>query len=198
MTDDESATPLTLFDVHDVHARVLGPMLIEASTRWGEPAQAQEALLALHTRAVAGAPIAESEWVAALEPALRQIYRHAYPYARAYAAAAADARSYAAAHGYTAAAAGQFGASYAEMNTDANARVHAAANAAANAAVTAAAFASGDLDAYAATFPSARLRAAVLACAGDDPARLTSMANQLRTALPRGFPLWLSPSADHR
>lgn len=198
MTTDESAGPIDLFEVHDVHARVLGPMLIEASARWGESAQAQQALQALHTRAAAGEPIAETEWAAALEPALRQIYRHAYPYARAYAAAAADASSYAAAHGYAAAEASQFGDTYAEMNTDANARVHADANAVANAAATAVAFATGDPHAYAATYPAARLRAAVLACAGDDAARAKSIRAQVATALPGGLPPALTPSADHR
>lgn len=184
MTTDESSGPITLFEVHDLYAITLGPMLIEACARWGEPVQAQEALQTLHTRAGAGEPITESDWAAALEPALRQIYRHAYPYAQAYAAAAADASSYAAAHGYAAAEARQFGDTYAEMNTAANARVHAEANAAANAAATAAAFATGDPHAYAATYPSARLRAAVLACAGGDPARLRSIWNQVGAELP--------------
>ncbi|MFB8281286.1 hypothetical protein [Nocardia colli] len=197
MTIDESAGPITLFEVHDLYARTLGPMLIEACARWGEPAQAQEALQALHTRAAAGDRIAATDWAAALEPALRQIYRHAYPYAQAYAAAATDASSYAAAHGYTAAEARQFGDTYADMNTAANARVHAEANAAANAAATAAAFATGDPHAYAATYPSARLRAAVLACAGGDAARSQSIWNQLGTELPAVLAQSLTPSADH-
>lgn len=128
----------TLSVVHDWHSHSLGPMLIEASARWAESAQAQEALRTLHTRASAGEPIAETEWAGALEPALRQIYRHAYPYAQAYTAASADASSYATAHGYAEAEATRFGDSYAEMHTDANARVYAEANAAANAMATAA------------------------------------------------------------
>ncbi|MEV6561616.1 hypothetical protein AB0M22_38265 [Nocardia sp. NPDC051756] len=190
MTTGESIRTITLFEVHKLYAETLGPLLIEACARWGEPAQAQEALRALHTRAASGAPIAETDWAAALEPALRQIYRHAYPYAQAYAAASADASAYASAHGYSATEARQFGDSYAEMNTDANARVHAEANAVANAAATAAAFATGDLHAYAATYPSARLRAAVLACAGGDAARLQSIWDRLGTEP-------LTPSTDH-
>ncbi|WP_405164617.1 hypothetical protein OG203_05750 [Nocardia sp. NBC_01499] len=173
----------TLSVVHDWHSHSLGPMLIEASARWAESAQAQEALRTLHTRASAGEPIAETEWAGALEPALRQIYRHAYPYAQAYTAASADASSYATAHGYAEAEATRFGDSYAEMHTDANARVYAEANAAANAMATAAAFAAGDVHAYAATYPFARIRAIVLACAGDDAARLSTMWNRVGAGL---------------
>lgn len=190
--------PLTA--VHDWYAHSLGPLFIEASMRWARPPRAQEAVRALHLRAAAGVPIAETTWARALEPALRQIYRQAYPYARAYGAAAADATAYATAHGYTTTEASRFGDSYAEMNTEANARVHAEANAAANAAALASAFASGDASAYAATYPVARVRAGVLACAGYDAARLPLIWRRVGAGLCESLARAgvNSPSADHR
>ncbi|MBF6129640.1 SpcZ [Nocardia brasiliensis] len=190
----------TLAVVHDWYAHSIGPQLVAASARWTGSPQAQVALRALHVRAVAGERIAETEWAAALEPALRQVYRQAYPYAHAYAAAAADANSYAVAHGYAAAEARSFGDSYAEMNTEANARVHAEANAAANAAATAAAFAADDVHAYDATYPLARIRAGVLACAGDDPAGQRAIWHRLAAGLADSLARagLSSPSADRR
>jgi hypothetical protein len=157
--------------VHDWHSRCVGPLVAEASARRGGEPGRHRAVRSLHERASAGQRVTEVEWCAALEPALTEVYRYAYPYTAAFDTAAAAAGSYALAHGHDEAGAEKYGSSYAELNTTANARVHAAANARANAAALAASFAAADPAAYAQTYPFAHVRACVLAYAGDDGSR---------------------------
>ncbi|MEU3573821.1 SpcZ [Kitasatospora sp. NPDC036755] len=147
--------------VHDWYCSAVGPLLAEASARLGGSTAPHRAVLALHERAVDGGPVDEGTWRAALEPGLRELYRHVYPSAEAHAAAAAAAGAYALANGYDEAEAARFGETYAELNTTANVRSHTDANALANAAAMAAAYAAADPAAYAATWPAARVRAVV-------------------------------------
>jgi hypothetical protein len=105
----------------------------------------------------------EAVWRETLEPALRDVYRRAYPYAEAYATASAAAGGFALSRGYGQTEATEYGETYAAMNTDANVKAHAEANAAANAAALAAAFASDDVVAFEGTYPGAFVRACVLA-----------------------------------
>ncbi|NQE92225.1 SpcZ [Nocardia terpenica] len=168
--------------VHDWYTRALGPMLIEASaTRGGS--SAQEAVQAMHIRALAGEALTEDAWYTALEPALREIFEHAYPYTRAYTTAATAASAYAASHGYPDDEARRYGDSYAELNTTANARVHATANAKAHARALARAFSAGSTTAYTETYPSARLRAAVRSATADDPTRAPAIWSHLAETL---------------
>ncbi len=166
LTRLEGKVPFTV--VHEWHFGTIGPLLTEVSARRGGSAASHQAVRSLHARALAGEQIAESDWSAALEPALREVYRYAYAYARAYASASSAARSYALAQGYGEAEATEYGESYAGLSTDANLRAHADANALANAAAAAAAFAAADTDAYAATCPFAQVRACVRAYADQD------------------------------
>ncbi|MFJ9445659.1 SpcZ [Kitasatospora sp. NPDC101235] len=152
--------------VHDWYCSAVGPILTEASARRGGSDAPHEAALALRARALSGGRIDEGTWRTALEPEMRELFRHAYPYAEAYATAAAAAGSYALANGYGEAEAAQYGETYAELNTAANVRSHADANALANSASVAAAYAAADPAAYAETYPSARVRAVVRVHAG--------------------------------
>lgn len=172
--------------VHDWYTRALGPMLIEASaTRDGS--SAQEAVQATHIRALAGETLTENAWYIALEPALREIFEHAYPYTRAYTTAATAASAYAASHGYPDDEARRYGDSYAKLNTTANARVHATANAKAHARALARAFSTGNTTAYTETYPSARLRAAVRSltatATATDPTRAPAIWSHLAETL---------------
>lgn len=147
--------------VHDWHCSAVGPVLAEASVRHGRSDAPHRAVLALHADALRGGRVDGTTWRAALEPALRELFQHAYPYAEAYAASAAAAGSFALANGYEPAEAARYGETYAELNTTANVRAHADANALANSAALAAAYAAADPDAYAGTCPFARVRAVV-------------------------------------
>ncbi|WP_370949425.1 hypothetical protein AB5J62_18295 [Amycolatopsis sp. cg5] len=153
--------------VHDWHATTIGPLLSETLPETG----AHEAMRALHARASAGEKIAEDVWRDALEPALRDLYRNAYPTEEVFAKASEAAGAFALSRGYSEVDARNYGESYAEMNTEANVRVHADANALANAAACANAFARASHEAYAATFPFAYVQACVLVSA-DARARL--------------------------
>ncbi|SDZ27455.1 hypothetical protein SAMN05421504_111236 [Amycolatopsis xylanica] len=144
--------------VHDWHATTIGPLLIETLPDAG----AHEAVRALHARALAGEQITEDVWRDALEPALRDLYRNAYPTKEVFAKASEAAGAFALARGYSEVDARNYGESYAEMNTEANVRVHADANALANAAACARAFAQASHEEYAATYPFAYVRACVL------------------------------------
>lgn len=168
--------------VHDWYARALGPMLIEASAARGG-SSAQEAVQDMHIRALAGEAHAEDAWCTALEPALREIFEHAYPYTRAYTTAANAASAYAASHGYPDDEARRYGDSYAELNTTANARVHATANAKAHARALARAFSTGNTTAYTETYPAARLRAAVRSLTATDPTRVPAIWSHLGETL---------------
>lgn len=154
--------------VHDWHASTVVPLLMEAATRRGEGTGLLAAAGQLHTRALAGERIEAAEWTATLEPALRELYRAAYPYTEAHATASANAHAYAMANDYGAAEATRFAAGYAELNTTANARSCAVANALANARAVALAYADADGRAYAATYPYARVNACAFALAGPD------------------------------
>jgi hypothetical protein len=143
----------------------------------------QEDLARLHRGA--GARITEEEWLAALVPALTDLYRRAYPYAQAYETASSAASGFAVKHGYGEAEAAEYGESYAAMNTDANLRVHAEANARAVASLAAKAFAANDVDAYALTWPGAMVRACVVVAGPEARDRL---ADGLRDSVNRLSP----------
>ncbi|MEU7256753.1 SpcZ [Streptomyces rimosus] len=149
--------------VHDWHLRTALPMLVAASARRGGTGAELETVRALHERAAAGDPGTESEWAAALEPALREVYRLAYAYADAFATATANARAYAAANDYGEEKTEEFAAYYAKLNTGANARSFADAHALANSRAVAAAYANGDARAYAEAYPGAYVHAYALA-----------------------------------
>ncbi|MFJ4920285.1 SpcZ [Streptomyces sp. NPDC088725] len=149
--------------VHDWHAGTVMPLLAEANERHGEGAGAQQAVQRLHARAATGERVAEDEWRAALGPALREVYRHAYAYEDAFATASANARAYATANGYDEDKAVAFGETYATLNTTANATSYADANALANTAATASAYAAADARAYAEAYPFASVHAYALA-----------------------------------
>ncbi|MFV2116104.1 hypothetical protein ACFHW0_27720 [Micromonospora sp. LOL_025] len=142
--------------VHDWHARVL------ASTHGGD---AGRAVGDLHRRALAGDRVGADEWRGALRPALRALYRAAYPYAEARAVAYANAEVYATANGYGPDEVVEFAAHYADLSTGANAEAFADANALANADALAGALARADASAYAGTYPAALVRAYALAAA---------------------------------
>lgn len=121
------------------------------------------ALGELHRRALAGEQVEAVRWSDALRPALRELYRAAYPYAEARAVAYANAHAYATANGYTADEVVEYAGYYAELSTGANVVAAADANAIANADAIGAALASADGQAYARTYPAALLRAHVSA-----------------------------------
>ncbi|MBC2876591.1 SpcZ [Streptomyces sp. TYQ1024] len=150
--------PLTV--VHDWHARTVVPLLA------GPGATPYEAVRALHLRAAEGEPVAEDAWAAALESALRDVHRRAYPYADAFATAASNALAWARTNDYGEAEAREFADGYAELNTGANVTSYADANALVHARALAAAYAAADPAAYAACYPFAAVNAYALALAG--------------------------------
>ncbi|MFI0737255.1 SpcZ [Streptomyces sp. NPDC021100] len=153
--------------VHDWHAHTVLPPLAEPE---GADSAAYEAVRALHLRAAAGEPVAEDVWAAALEPALRDVHRRAYPYADAFATAASNALAWARTNDYGEAEAREFADGYAELNTGANVTSYADANALVHARALAAAYAAADPAAYAACYPFAAVNAYALALAGQDTA----------------------------
>ncbi|MCX4903726.1 SpcZ [Streptomyces sp. NBC_00878] len=159
--------PLTV--THAWHARTVLPLLAETATRLGQDTAPYEALAAVHHDALTDRTPSASSWTAALEPALRRIYRAAFAYAEAYTTAHDNARAYALANGFTPADADTYGRDYADQTTEPNARAFATANTTANARATATAYATSDPDAYARTFPGARTRAYVRAAAATLP-----------------------------
>ncbi|MEU6073737.1 hypothetical protein [Micromonospora sp. NPDC047074] len=142
--------------VYDWPARVL------ASTPGGDAGRVVGDLL---RRALAGDRAGADEWRGALRPALRELYRAAYPYADARAVAYANAHAYATANGYGPDDVVEFAGHYADLSTGANAEAFADANAIANADALAGALAAADERAYAETFPAALARAYALAAA---------------------------------
>ncbi|RZU53337.1 amino acid adenylation domain-containing protein [Krasilnikovia cinnamomea] len=105
------------------------------------------------------------QWQAALEPVLRAVYHKAYGYADAWAVAHASGVSYASDNDFTEAETVEFARTYAALSTDANLAAFTAANTTANARLLADAYATGDPDALAATYPQA-LRNAYAAALG--------------------------------
>ncbi|MEV5281678.1 SpcZ [Streptomyces sp. NPDC051993] len=156
--------------VHDWHVRTVAPLLTQASVRCGADGEDQEGVRRLHSRALAGERVTETEWAGALVPALTEVYRRAYPYADAHAAASAGAHAYAMDNDYGEERAAEFASFYAELNTDANARSFADANALANARALAVAFADADEHALADAYPFAYVHACALAVARADGA----------------------------
>ncbi|MFE9404161.1 SpcZ [Streptomyces sp. NPDC006530] len=156
--------------VHDWHVSTVVPLLAQASVRCGADGEDQEGVRRLHSRALAGERVTETEWAEALGPALGEVYRRAYPYADAHAAASAGAHAYAMDNDYGEERAAEFASVYAELNSDANARSFADANALVNARALAAAFAAADEHALADAYPFAYVRACALAVAGADGA----------------------------
>jgi hypothetical protein len=145
--------------VHDWQASAVVPLMLQAcdpascQQDTGEPAAAD--LQQLHERAAAGERFDQAQWRAALEPALRELYRHAYSSAEAYATARASASAYASANNFSERGAIEFADAYAKLSTDSNRKSYAESNAIANAVVLSTAYASGDEQAYAETYPSA-------------------------------------------
>ncbi|MFD7662714.1 SpcZ [Streptomyces sp. NPDC059788] len=156
--------------VHDWQVRTVLPMLVAASARRGGTGAEWSAVRSLHERASAGERITESEWAAALEPALKEIYRLAYAYADAFATAAANARAYATANDYGEEKTAEFAEYYAKLNTGANARSFAEAHALANSRAVAAAYAEEDARAFAEAYPGAYVHACALAEANRETA----------------------------
>ncbi|MEV0279655.1 SpcZ [Streptomyces sp. NPDC050610] len=160
--------PVPFAVVHDWHASTVAPLLAETAARRGDDAGAQEAVRALHVRALAGERVGAEAWEAALGAALAEVYQHAYAYDEAFATASADAHAYAMANDYGEQKAAEFADSYGKLSAGANARSYAAANALANARAAAAAYATADARAYAETYPFAYVRAYILALADGD------------------------------
>ncbi|MDX3854766.1 SpcZ [Streptomyces sp. AK02-01A] len=169
--------------VHDWHARVVVPMLAEASARDGADTGPQRAVRLLHAKALAGERIEEARWTAALGPVVRDAYRLAYAYADAFATAYAGAHAYATANGFDESAAVEYADTYATMNTGANVESYADANALANAKAMARAYASGDARAYAGTYPFAQVR--VCAHAHADQRQAAGRSERRRAAYER-------------
>jgi hypothetical protein len=137
--------------VHDWHAGTVAPLLAELCPP-------MRPVGALHSRALAGQSVGEAEWAAALEPALRELYRGAYDYPAAYAVNYANAEVYGTANGFGEQGTREYASYYAELATGANLRAYAEANAIANARLSAAAFATADPASYAEAFPYAAAR----------------------------------------
>lgn len=151
--------PLTI--VHDWHASSVVPLL-------GPSCNGLAEVGALHALALAGYPVASQRWAATLEPALREVYRQAYPYDDAYRVNYDSAHAYGTAHGFGEQGTMEYATYYAELATGANLAAHADANAIACARACAAAFASADPVAYAQTYPYAATRGYALALAASE------------------------------
>ena len=149
--------------VHDWHAETVAPLLDEVC-------EGQAAVGALHARALAGSPVAQPQWTAALEPALRDVYRRAYAYDDAYRVNYDSAHVYGTANGFGEEGTREYATYYAELATGANLRAYADANAIANARACATAFAAADPVRYAESYPYAAARAYALALANADGA----------------------------
>jgi hypothetical protein len=174
---------------HDWQARTVVPLMAQAcQPDGGELAGAAE-LVRMHASAAQGKRFGEAQWRAALEPALHELYRHAYGYAEAYATAHASASAYAKANNFSPDGAVSFADSYAAMSTGSNRDSFAASNAVANASVLAAAYASDDPQEYAEACPFALARACAQAWAnvtdGAEPAAGGQPADRLRLAYAR-------------
>ncbi|MGW0874220.1 SpcZ [Streptomyces sp. NPDC002740] len=169
--------------LHVWHAGAVADLIAEAVARHGGDAAPHDAVRALHARAATGEPVDEDTWAAALEPALREIYRLAYPRAQVHERAASAAATFARSRGWTEDEACRYGETYASMNTEVSDRVHAEANAIANAAAYAHAFADADPQAYAAAWPYALVRAWVVARAGTDGPEAEAARKRLRDGL---------------
>lgn len=156
--------------VHLWHAGAVADLLAEAVTRRGGDPAPHEALRAVHERAARGEVFGEDVWSAVLEPALREVYRLAYPREQVHARAAAAASSFALARGWAEKDAEEYGQTYARMNTEVSERVHTEANTVANTAAHALAFATGEADEYARAWPFALVQAWIAAYAGADGA----------------------------
>ena len=145
--------------LHDWQARTVVPMMAAAEQPEGVAEQPAAELRRMHARAAAGNRFEVSDWRAAIEPVLHQLYRDAYGYADAYATAHASASAYAAANNFSPDGAVRFADSYAADSTEANRQSYAESNAVANAALLAVAYTSCDAQAYAETYPFALLSA---------------------------------------
>ncbi|MFC4465707.1 SpcZ [Streptomyces xiangluensis] len=161
-----SAAEVPFAAVHHWHAGAVADLIGEAVARHGVDAAPHDDLCAVHARAAAGEPIGEGVWSAVLEPALREVYRLAYPREQVLARASVAAASFARSRGWSEDEAERYGETYARMNTEVSERVHAEANAIANAAAYTVAFAAGDAEAYARAWPFAVVQAWIAAYAG--------------------------------
>ncbi|MPY30228.1 SpcZ [Streptomyces adustus] len=170
--------------LHLWHAGTVADLIGEAVARHGGDPAPHEALRAVHARAAAGEVFGENAWSAVLEPALREVYRLAYPGEQVRARAAAAASSFALSRGWAEEDAEDYGNSYARMHTEVSERVHAGANAVANAAAYALAFATRDAWEYAHAWPFALVQAWIAAYAG--PADLDGPVAQEARARLRG------------
>ncbi len=145
--------------VHHWHAGTVAPLL-------GRVCEGQAAVGALHARALAGSLVTQPQWAAALEPALRAVYRRAYAYDDAYRVNYDSAHAYGTANGFGEQGTREYAAYYADLATNANRDAFADANAIANANACSFAFATADPVAYADTYPYAATRAYAFALAG--------------------------------
>ncbi|WP_162794004.1 SpcZ [Streptomyces paludis] len=161
-----ATTEVPFAAVHHWHAGAVAELIAEAAVRHGAERAPHDAVRAVHVRAAAGEAITEDAWSAVLEPALREVYRLAYPRERVYSRASSAAASFARSRGWSEDEAERYGETYARTNTEASARVHAEANALANSAAYAAAFATGSAEEYARAWPFATVRAWIAAYAG--------------------------------
>ncbi|MEU1756128.1 hypothetical protein ABZ436_26240 [Micromonospora matsumotoense] len=153
---DRLAGRVPLRVAYDATARVL------ASTPGGDVGRVVGDLL---RRVLAGDPVGVDRWRDALRPALRELYRAAYPYAEAHSVAYANAHAYATANGYAPDEVLTFAEQYADLSAGAGAGAFADANALANADALAAALALTDAAAFARSYPAALVRAYALAVA---------------------------------
>ncbi|MFD1311133.1 SpcZ [Streptomyces kaempferi] len=154
--------------VHLWHAGAAADLIGEAVARRGGDSAPHEALRALHERAAAGEAFGEGAWSEVLEPALREVYRLAYPREQVHDRAAAAASAFALSRGWAEEDAEDYGETYARMNTEVSERVHAEANTVANTAAHALAFATGEAEDYARAWPFALVQAWIAAYAGAD------------------------------
>ncbi len=147
--------------VHDWHASSVVPLL-------GPSCGSLAEVGALHALALAGSPVTSQRWAATLEPALRELYRLAYPYDDAYRVNYDSAHAYGTAHSFGEQGTREYATYYAELATGANLAAHADANAIACARACAVAFADADPVAYARTYPYAATRSYALTLAASE------------------------------
>ncbi|MEV0942165.1 hypothetical protein AB0I90_17535 [Micromonospora wenchangensis] len=140
---------------HDTAARLLAPTPGDAGRVVGD----------LLRGALAGDRAGVDRWRDALRPALRELYRAAYPYAEARAVGYANAHAYATANGYPPHEVVAFAERYADLSAGAGVEAFADANAIANADALAGALALMDGEAFARAYPAALVRAYALAVA---------------------------------
>jgi hypothetical protein len=152
--------------IHDWQYRTVTQLVHAAFDAEDAAARTHSTVQRLHSRALDGEPVETAEWLLALEPALFEVYRHAYPFRSVrddtYTRARRDKDLL---EGVDEKQTDAFARYFADMKAGIHADVFAEANAAANARACAAAYATADPEAYAEAMPFAQVRAYVYACA---------------------------------